>query len=110
MSPFKGDRCPPLQEVSQEPTWLAKARITVKFKVAMLCLNILGHAWKGGTKKGSLSTPNRTLNLGWVDAGEGTSLQVGGPLGAGELSVVHMGLVRDTTVNRVTSHRSVPLS
>lgn len=58
----------------------------------------------------SLSTPDRTLKLGWVDAGEGASLQVGGPLGAGELSVVHVGLVRDTAVDRVTSHRSVPAS
>lgn len=57
-----------------------------------------------------LSAPDCTLKLSWVDAGEGASLQVGGPLGAGELGIVHMGLVRDTAVNRVTSHRSVPPS
>lgn len=64
VSPFKGDGCPALQEVSQEPTWLAEARITVKFKVAMLCLNIFGHAQKGGTKNGSLSIPYLEAWLG----------------------------------------------
>lgn len=56
-----------------------------------------------------LDTPDHTLKLGWGDAGEGASLQVGGPRGAGELGIVHVGLVRDTAVNGVTSHRSVPL-
>lgn len=58
----------------------------------------------------SLSTPDCTLELGWVNAGEGASLQISGPLGAGELSVVHKGLVRNTAVNRITSYRSVPPS
>lgn len=57
-----------------------------------------------------LDTPDHTLKLGWGDAGEGASLQVGGSHRAGELGIVHMGLVRDTAVNRVTGHRSVPLS
>lgn len=57
-----------------------------------------------------LDTPDHTLKLGWGDAGEGASLQVGGPQKAGELGIVHVGLVRDTAVKRGTSHRSVPLS
>lgn len=56
-----------------------------------------------------VDTPDHTLKLGWGDAGEGASLQVGGPRGAGELGIVYVGLVRDTAVNGVTSHRSVPL-
>lgn len=49
---LKGHGCPPFREVSQEPTWLAEARITGKFKVAMLCLKSLGQKWKGSTRKG----------------------------------------------------------
>lgn len=64
--------------------------------------------WHQTGRVKSLSTPDCTLKLGWVDAGEGASLQIGGPLGAGELGIVHVGLVRDTAVDRVTSHRSVP--
>lgn len=108
---LKGDGCPQFREISQEPTWLAGARIAGKFKVAVLCLGAWDKAQKPPKRVvTSLSTLDCTLQLGWMDAGEGTPLQVGGPLGAGELSIVHVGLVRDTTVNRVTSHRSVPLS
>lgn len=57
-----------------------------------------------------LDTLDHTLKFGWGDAGEGASLQVGSPHRARELGIGHMGLVRDMAVNRVTSHRSVPLS
>lgn len=111
VSLLKRDGCPPCREVSQELTWLAEARTPRTFKVAMVTSKYLGTYMERWHQKGrvkSPGTPDHTLKLGWVDAGEGASLQVGGPFGAGELGIVDMRLVRDTTVNRVTSHRSVP--
>lgn len=57
---------------------------TGKFKISLLSLE---QPWTG-TKKGELNPSDCTSKLGRVDAGEGASLQVGGPLGAGELRIV----------------------
>lgn len=46
--------CPQFWEISQEPTWLAGARIPGKFKVAVLRLNSLGQGTERWHQKGWL--------------------------------------------------------